>query len=49
MVPPPPCFDVALGTAGDKNQWALRHSSRTLPLKDSMKGLSVGLAVEPVL
>ena len=28
---------------GVRNQWAFRHSPRNLPLKDSMKALSVGL------
>jgi hypothetical protein len=34
---------LLLALASDKNQWALRHSSRGLPLKESLKALSVGL------
>ncbi len=38
-----PDLDFALASSSDKNQCALRHSSRKRPLKDSFFALSGGL------
>lgn len=38
-----PDLILRLASSRDKNQWALRHSSRKRPLKDSFFALSVGL------
>jgi hypothetical protein len=42
IVLPSPSFDLFPGIVIDKNQWAVKNSSRKLPLNDSISALSVG-------